>query len=358
MALQARQFFLDVQARQFVAGANSTLPLTAPTFFEEDVEAVELYFLQPSTTAGRVYDYLDLSAATVKFAVGTVSPAALQTAWTAIPTTVTATVTGVADGGSGNNEVQRITLAPKPTQGGLIIEMPARNISVNSAAAGIFTASNPHGLFNGQAVTLTGFTAPTGFTNGSSYYVTNRTSQTFQLAFVAGGGAITGFIANTGTAQLAKISTGQIAYNASPTSVEAAMAAASVVASVSGVAGESYTLTFVNASGGINFDPLVVSSSTLAAAPGLKANVNFNTSEVIAAISAGNTNPTLEIEISEGVVRQTFRTSATLSGDLINSSSPSPLPTVTATSFQLQDSGGGLWTISVTPTGELQLAKV
>ena len=358
MALQARQFFLDVQARQFVAGANSTLPLTAPTFFEEDVEAVELYFLQPSTTAGRVYDYLDLSAATVKFAVGTVSPAALQTSWTAISTTVTATVTGVADGGSGNNEVQRISLAPKPTQGGFIIELPARNISVNSVAAGVFTTANPHGLFDGQAVTLTGFTTPTGFTNGASYYVTNRTSQTFQAATTAGGTAITGFTANNGTAQLAKISTAQISYNASPTSVEAAIAAVSASASVSGVAGETYTLTFVNNSGGINFDPIAVSSSTLAAAPGLKANVNFNTSEVIAAISAGNTSSTLEIEIAEGAVRQTFRTSATLSGDLINSSSPSPLPAVTATSFQLQDSGGGLWTISVTPTGELQLAKV
>jgi hypothetical protein len=358
VALQARQFFLDVQARQFVAGANSTLPLTAPTFFEEDVEAVELYFLQPSTTAGRVYDYLDLSAATVKFAVGTVSPAALQTAWTAISTAVTATVTGVADGGSGNNEVQRISLAPKPTQGGFIIEMPARNISVNSVAAGVFTTANPHGLFDGQAVTLTGFTTPTGFSNGAAYYVTNRTSQTFQAATTAGGTAITGFTANSGTAQLANISTGQIAYNASPTSVEAAMAAASIAASVSGVAGESYTLTFVNASGGINFDPLVVSSSTLAAAPGLKANVSFATAEVASAISAGNTDVTLEVEISEGAVRQTFRTSATLSGDLITSSSPSPLPTVTATSFQLQDSGGDLWTISVTPDGELMLGKV
>lgn len=358
MALQARQFFLDVQARQFVAGANSTLPLTTPTFFEEDVEAVELYFLQPSTVAERAYDYLDLSAATVKFAVGTVSPAALQTAWTAIPTTVTATVTGVADGGSGNNEVQRIALSPKPTQGGFIIELPARNVSVNSVAGGVFTTANPHGLFNGQAVTLTGFTTPTGFSNGSAHYVTARTSQTFMSATTAGGTPITGFTANSGTAQLAKISTGQIAFNASPVAVENALAAVSASVSVTGVAGEAYTLTFVNASGGINFDPLVVASSTLAAAPGLKANVSFATAEVAAAISAGNTNVTVEVEVSEGAVRQTFRTSATLSADLITSSSPSPLPTVTANSFQLQDSGGDLWTISVTPDGELQLSQV
>ncbi|MEB3209661.1 MAG: hypothetical protein VKK63_12210, partial [Synechococcus sp.] len=189
MALQARQFFLDVQARQFVAAANSTLPITAPVFFEEDVEAVELYFLQPSTTTGRAYDYLDPSAATVKFAVGTVSPAALQTGWTAISTSVVSTITGVVNGGGGSDEVQRISFAPKPTSGGYVIELPARDVSVASVTAGTFTCSNPHGLFDGQAVTLTGFSTPTGFTNGSQYYVSGRTSQTFAIAATGGGTA-------------------------------------------------------------------------------------------------------------------------------------------------------------------------
>ncbi len=359
MALQARQFFLDVQARQFVSGANSSLPITNPVFFEEDVEAIELYFLQPSTTAGRVYDYLDLSAATVKFAVGTTSPAALQTAWSAISTSVVSTITGVANGGGGSDEVQRISFSPKPTSGSYVIELPARDVTVASVTAGIFTCSTPHGLFDGQAVTLTGFTTPTGFTNGLAYYVTGRTSQTFQAAVTAGGAAIaTATASSGGTAQLSKISTGSIAHNASPSTVQAAISAVSASASVTGVAGESYTLTFNNNSGGIDLPLVALAGNTLAAAPGLSANVSFDTANVASLISAGTTSVNLEIEISEGAVRQTFRTSATLSGDLIATSSPSPLPTVTASSFQLQDSNGDLWVISVTPSGELQLAQI
>ena len=253
MALQARQFFLDVQARQFVAGADSSLPSSSPVFFEEDVEAIELYFLQPSTTPGRAYDYLNLSGATVKLAVGTTSPAALQTAWAAISTSVVSTITGVADGGGGSDEVQSISFSPRPTSGSYVIELPARNVTVASVTAGVFTCSTPHGFFDGQAVTLTGFTTPTGFSNGSQYYVSGRTSQTFAIATTGGGTAITTSAASSaGTAQLAKISTGSIAYNASPSTVEAAIAAVSASASVTGVAGETYTLTFNNNSGGIN----------------------------------------------------------------------------------------------------------
>ena len=359
MALQARQFFLDVQARQFVSGANSSLPASNPVFFEEDVEAIELYFLQPSTTAGRIYDYLDLSGATVKFAVGTTSPAALQTAWSAISTSVVSTITGVANGGGGSDEVQRISFSPKPTSGSYIIELPARNVTVASVTAGVFTCSTPHGLFDGQAVTLTGFTTPTGFSNGSAYYITARTAQTFQTATTAGGAAITTSAASSaGTAQLAKISTGSIVYNASPSTVQAAIAAVSASASVTGVAGETYTLTFNNNNGGIDLPLITLAGNTLAAAPGLAANLSFNTANIASLISAGTTAVNVEVEVAEGAVRQTFRTSATLSNDLITSTSPSPLPTVTATSFQLQDSSGDLWTIEVTPDGELQLSQV
>ena len=359
MALQARQFFLDVQSRQFVSGANSTLPAGSPLFFEEDVEAIELYFLQPSTTAGRVYDYLDLSGATVKFAVGTTSPAALQTAWSAISTSVVSTITGLVTGGAGVDEVQKITFAPKPTSGSFILEIPARNVTVASVTAGVFTCSTPHGLFSGQQITLTGFTAPTAFTNGTAYFVASRTSSTFQAAATAGGAAITAAGATSGgTAQLAKITTASIVHNASPSTIEAALAAVSASASVTGVAGETYTLTFNNASGGVDLPLLTIAASSLQASPGLAANLSFSTANIASLISAGTTAVNVEVEVAEGAVRQTFRTTATLSDDLITSSSPSPLPAVTATSFQLQDSGGGLWTIEVTPSGELQLAKV
>jgi len=137
-----------------------------------------------------------------------------------------------------------------------------------------------------------------------------------------------------------------------------AAGAVSASASVTGVAAETYTITFNNRSGGIDLPLVNIASSTLAAAPGLAANLSFNTANIASLISAGVSQVNVEVEIAEGAVRQTFRTAATLSDDLITSTSPSPLPTITATSFQLQDSGGDLWTISVTPDGELMLSQV
>jgi hypothetical protein len=99
------------------------------------------------------------------------------------------------------------------------------------------------------------------------------------------------------------------------------------------------------------------SGNTLSGAPGISANVSYNTAEIAALVAAGTTNVTLEVEISEGAVRQTFRRPATLSGDLISSTSPSPLPANTQTSFDLSSQDGSVWTISVTNTGEIQLAK-
>jgi hypothetical protein len=358
MALQARQFFLDVQARQFVSGANSSLPASNPVFFEEDVEAIELYFLQPSTTAGRIYDYLDLSGATVKFAVGTTSPAALQTAWTSLPTTVTATATSVITGGTNTDEVQTISFAPRPSSGSYSIEMPARNVTVTSVTAGQFQCSGPHGLFAGQEITLTGFTSPTGFSNGSAYYVSFRYTNSFYVAITAGGQYISGAsAASGGTASLAKINTNPIAHNASPAVVQGALAAVSVSALASGVAGDTYTLTFNGPSGRIDLPTVQIAGSTLAAAPGLAASLSLNTANIASLISAGTTAVNVEVEIAEGAVRQTFRTSATLSDDLITSTSPSPLPATTAGSFVLQSPNGTQFTVTVTNDGELMIAS-
>jgi hypothetical protein len=83
------------------------LPLPDPLFFDEDVEGIELYFLEPTNNADAPYRYLDYSANTVKFAVGTTTPAALQLTWSTIASTVTATITSLVTGGSGSNEQQR-----------------------------------------------------------------------------------------------------------------------------------------------------------------------------------------------------------------------------------------------------------
>lgn len=54
-------------------------------------------------------------------------------------------------------------------------------------AANVFTTASPHGLVDGVAVKLAGFVGPTGFVNGTIYYVVDSTTTTFQIAATSGG---------------------------------------------------------------------------------------------------------------------------------------------------------------------------
>lgn len=333
MALQARRFFLDVQARQFVSSPGSTLPASDPAWFEEDVESIELYALKPSDDPAQPYQYLDLSGATVKWAVGTTTPAALQTSWTALSTAVTASVTSLVTGGAGSSEIQKLTFSgATPAEGGYALEFPARNVTVSSVSAGVFTAQN-HGLYNGNSVTLTAFTISGGtFTNGATYVVVDSTKDTFRIATSANGTSIAAAVTSGGgTAQVPIITTPQIAYSATASQVQAAIVASGLAdngapqIAVTGIPRKEFVFVYGGRSSGRDYANLSVVGSTLAGAKGVIANVNFNTSEIAALVAAGTTNVNLEIEISEGAVRQTFRRAATLSGDIITSSSPSPV---------------------------------
>jgi hypothetical protein len=126
---------------------------------------------------------------------------------------------------------------------------------------------------------------------------------------------------------------------------------------VSGESGKQIDLYFGGRSGGRTYATVSVINSTLAGFSGVTANVSYNTTEIASLISAGTTTVTMEVEISEGAVRQTFRQPATLSADLISSTSPSPLPANVATSFDLQSADGSVFTVSVTNTGELMIAE-
>jgi hypothetical protein len=362
--VEPRRFFIDVQNRQFVSSPDTTFPASSNSFFEEDVESVRLYFLRPTNILGQPYEYLDYSANTVKFAIGSVAPAASQNSWTPITTTVTPTVSEVVAGGSGSNEVQRVTFSQSPISGSFALQLPQRAVTVSAVAANTFTATD-HGLLDGQQVTLSGFTTPTGFANATNYFITARTKDTFRIANTAGGTALTVSVASGGgTATLGAITTGALSHNATALDVQNALvqaglavnAAAQII--VTGSIATGFTFTFANTQANIAFGALSVVGSTLAAAPGLTANVSFNTSEVAALILAGNTsNLNMEVEVSSGAVRQTYRTTASLSPHIITSTSPSPLPLNVATSFDLSDGAGGIWTITIDPSGTLTTAK-
>ena len=362
--MESRRFFLDTQSRQFIASPDSSLPASGDTFFQEDVESIALYFLKPTGSFASPYEYVDYSSKTVKFAVGSVAPAASQNTWSALSTTVTPSVSEIVAGGGGSNEVQRLTFSQPPATGSFALQLPSRAVTVASVASNAFNATD-HGLLDGQQVALSGFTTPTGFANSTNYFVTARTKDTFRIAATSGGTALAVSVASGGgTATLGAITTGALSYNATAQTVQDALAATGLNISgaaqiiVTGSASAGFTFTFANALANISFAALTIVGSTLAAAPGLTANVSFNTAEVAALILSGNTaGLNMEVEVSSGAVRQTYRTTAALSADIITSTSPSPLPLNVATSFDLSDGAGGVWTISIDPTGTLTAAK-
>lgn len=366
--MQARRFFLDTQSRQFVGGFDRTFLSSAPAFFEEDVESIELYFLQPTGDPVAPYTALDYSANTVKLAVGLTAPAALQTSWTAVSTAITASITSVTNGGGGTNEVQRLTFSgQQPTSGGIFLTLPSRAVTVSSVAAGVFTASN-HGLLDGQAVALSSFTISGSTFANSTYIVRDRTPNTFKITATAGGDAIAAAVTSGGgTATLPSISTPVVpASELTASALQAAFFDAGLQLNgqpqvlVSGSYLTGFNISFTNSQGGINFDNLAV-SSTLAAAAGLTGNLSFNTSEVAALIAAGTTsNLRMEVEVSDGTRRQTYATAAAISNDIIVTSSPAPLPPGGApyTTLTLTDGAGGNWALSVDANGVVTTTKL
>ncbi len=357
MALQPRRIFLDVQNRTFVGSPISTLPATSPTWIKEDVEAVEIYAMRPVNDPLNPYAFVDLSSSTVKFGIGAVSPAALQTAWSAMSSVVTTTSAEVQEGGAFGgtvDEEQSITWSgATPVQGTYALMFPYRDVSFNTTlASSIYQASN-HGLYDGNIITI----------SGQDYTVINAGQNSFSIANVGTTTAITAGSTASGTLNVPTIVTSPISYNATVSQIQQDIVNAGFVLNaipqvlVAGENGKQLSLRFTGRSGRRSYPNVLVINSSLKGAPGMTANVSYNTSEIAALITAGTTNVTMEVEISEGAVRQTFQQGATLSTDLITSTSPSPLPAVTATSFGLQSPDGSIFTLSVTNTGELLIAE-
>ena len=362
--MQPRRFYLNTASRAFVAAPDSSAALAAGLFFAEDVEAIELYFVEPTATTGQNFRYLNYSANTVKMAVGLTTPAALQTSWTAISTAITASITTLTNGGAGANEVQRLTFSGNaPATGSLSLTMPSRAVTVSSVSAGVFTAAN-HGLLNGQSVTLSAFTISGSTFANSTYFVVNRTKDTFGISATASGTAIAAAVTSGGgTATLDAITTPAIA-EVNAENLQQAFVDAGIVVDdapqiiVSGSYAGGFDITFANSQANINFGALTA-SSTLAAAPGLSANLSFNTTEVNALVTAGTTTGLrLEVEVASGALRQTYATTCSISDDIISSTSPSPLPANTANSFNLSDGAGGVWTVTIDSNGILTASKV
>ena len=256
------------------------------------------------------------------------TPAVYQPTWTDFPTAVTVSVSTSITGSASNNEVQRIDFSRTPYSGAFRITVPTYNVDIASTVTdGVFITSDNHGLVPLQPVSLTGFTAITGYTQGQQYFVRTTSNPTqFTLAATANGTAITG----SGTVTSGSIATTVLRQTEpiSPESNAGNVASALQILdciggqeniSVNGIAGSFFSITFQNAKG-LRAYPQLQVQSTLQGYPGKYALVNFNTFGVRDyLLNSTSATADLEIELTNGADRSTIiLQQCTLSEELIS----------------------------------------
>ncbi len=274
-------------------------------------------------------------------------PAVLASSWSALPTAVTASVTTLVAGGAGISEQQKYTFDRPPAEGSYSIKFPSRAVTVSSVSAGVFTAA-AHGFYNGQLVTLSGFTISASSFANSSYYIVNRTNDTFGIATTAAGTAITANATTGGTATIGDVITQEIPFNASTALVSAIISEAGFNVGegaqivVGGVPFEFFTVTFANGSTGRDYPQIQIVGSTLAGAKGLTGTIDLNTMGVRDLISAGqNGSLTMEVEATaSGSSTQTYTQTCSIAADLITAATqPTPPVTTYSAGFMRVETG-------------------
>ena len=241
-----------------------------------------------------------------------------------------------------------------PVEGSFSLAFAYRDITYNTSIGSTSYSAAHHGLYNGRTVSI----------GSQDYTVINTGQSSFSIAAIGSATALAAAATGSATASLPTIVTAPLSYNASLAEIQQAIVEAGFVLNgipqiiVSGQNGRELTFQFTGRSGRRSYSPILLYANTLKGAPGVQANVSYNTTEIAALVAAGTTAVTMEVEISEGANRQTFRQPATLSPDLITSTSPVPAPGNTSTSFNMQSPDGTVYVVSVTNDGELMLASV
>jgi hypothetical protein len=260
------------------------------------------------------------------------TPAVYQSTWTNLSTAVTATFATTVTGSATNNEVQRLSFSQKPFSGTYRLTTPSSSITIGSlVTAGVFIAPANHGLAINQPVTLTGFSALTGYSNGTQYFVQSIPQSTqFTVSVTAGGTSLTG-TATTGSVVTTLRQTAPLAASATAEDIATALAALDSIGAggvtVSGIEGEYYDITFAGNKALADL-PVMTIQSGLAAKPGKTADVNFATYALRDLVgNSTSVDLDLEIELTDGGTRQTvILSSCSVSEELIDADAFSPVP--------------------------------
>ena len=232
-----------------------------------------------------------------------VDPAVFENTWSDIGTIITATLTTIITGGVSANEVQRLSFSRNPSSGTFRLTVPTYNVLIASTITnGVFISSENHGLAISQPVILSGFTALTGYTNGSQYVVkTIPQSNQFTLAITSGASVITGSGEPDESGYAATIlrQTNPIDHNASPSDVQNLLQVLDSIGSgnviVNGAQGSYYDFTFINYKGFTDL-PVLNGINNLVGASAKIASVDF-TSSSLRDLLGNNQQTTLDLEI-------------------------------------------------------------
>ncbi|HEY3650457.1 MAG TPA: hypothetical protein VGL33_21015 [Streptosporangiaceae bacterium] len=231
--------------------------------------------------------------------------------------------------------------------------------TATNASPCVFTAAG-HYYGNGTNVFLTGGTAPTGFTNGTSYFVvsTNIGAGTFQLSATSGGAAINSTSTGSGTVNVFQPTTLQScavninvecnASNANPqpgtinfTSSSAATGNNNI-SRCTGVidfsASSTGFATAANSNGNFLFDGPVYGDSLLWRSLALGATAFFN-----GALTSSSSIQT------RGVTRTVVNTTTALTGMILQSGNPSESGLIVA-----ENNGTGTVTFAVAATSHVK----
>jgi hypothetical protein len=243
------------------------------------------------------------------------APAIYEPTWTDLGTALTVSVATTMTGSTLNNEIQRISFSRPPYLGSYRVTVPTYNVDIASTVtAGVFISATRHGLTLAQPVVLTGFTALSGYTAGTQYFVREIPETTqFLLGVTAGATAIT---TGTGTVTTGSVATTVLRQtdplDATTTASALQFALQSLDSigvnnlTVSGIQGSYYDLTFGGDKGFTDLPTLQVQSG-LTTAPGKTAAVDFNTFGVRdLLLNATSVTTEIEIELTTGGERSTI----------------------------------------------------
>lgn len=256
------------------------------------------------------------------------APAAYQPTWTDVGTAVTLSITQTITGSDFTNSVQKLSFSRPAAQGSFSISVPTYSFNINSIlTSGLIYSAQNHGLAINQAVTLTGFSAISGYTQGVQYWVKTTPSIT---AFSVGtssafNSVITGGSATTSGASVATT----ILRQSSP--LPAGCSAADIINALSAIdsigvnnvnvqsINDFFNITFIGEKSAFNM-PTLQSFSSLLANPSKTASVDFNTFGVRDYLeNSTSVAADIEIELTTAGDRNTIiLQSCTLAEELIS----------------------------------------